>query len=138
MDRKAIVSEVNAFCEKHGVSVDDIVVGYGAAAVLQGLRQSTIDIDVDVHPSEFSYFTALPNAAKGTCLVGEFVSVGKIDVHVEEHDTDYELIDGLWVVGKRTLLRQYRWLFYHPSRSADKRKRDFNIIRSITREFENA
>jgi hypothetical protein len=133
MNRETIVREVNSFYAKHGISADDGVVGYGAAAVLHGIRPTTNDIDIDVHPSEFDYVASLEGTTKGKCLTGEFVAVGKVDCHVEEHESDVELIDGIWVVGKRTLLRQYRWLFNHPNRCGDKRKHDLNVIRALTR-----
>jgi hypothetical protein len=130
MDRIAIVEAVKAFCEANNVSIDDIVVGYGAAAVMHGIRHTTNDIDVDVHESEFEAIQKL-DGIMGKGLTGEFVSIGDIDFHVEEH-TDFVLIDGIWVVGARTLLRQYRWLFNHPERMPEKRKKDLMVIKALT------
>lgn len=131
MDRNAIVNEIKNFNKLYGVSVDDIVVGYEAAAVMHGIRYSASGIDVDVHPEEFEMVAEIDGVKRDKGMVGEIVSLGKVGFHKEEHRSDFELIDGIWVVGRKTLLRQYRWMFNHPNRDAVMKKKDLHVIKAL-------
>lgn len=132
MNRNEIIENVKAFETTVGIGVDEMVVGYEAAAVMHGLRETSSDIDVDVHREDLEKIAEEMFTNRGKSITGEFVTIGRIDLHIGEHNEDYELIDGIWVVGQKTLLRQYREMFYHPNRPAERRKKDLCIIKSLT------
>lgn len=131
MDRKAIVNEIKNFESVSGIPSHDFVVGYGAAAVMHGIRHSVDELDIDVHSEEFEAIACMKTTHKTKNLKGDVVVLGNIEVHTEEHHSDFELIDGVWVVGKKTLLRQYRWLFNHPERTAELKKKDLHVIKAL-------
>lgn len=133
MDRNDIVKQVLAFEQDFGVDVSDMVVGYEAAAVMHGIRDTSNDIDVDVHPEDLQQLVTLPITNRGKSTSGDFVTIGSLDLHAGEHNEDYQLIDGIWVVGRKTLLRQYRTMFYHPNRSPERRKKDLYVIKTLTK-----
>lgn len=132
MDRNGIVKQVMAFQHEFDITVDDMVVGYEAAAVMHGIRDTSNDIDVDLHRDDYEKMTQAECTNKGTSTSGEFITLGHLDLHAGEHEEDFQLIDGIWVVGRKTLLRQYRQMFYHPNRSPERRKKDLFVIKTLT------
>ena len=131
MFKNEISEAVLQFCFSTGMDVNSIVIGYGAAAVMHGIREQTNDIDIDTSQEIFEWVWCMEGAVAGKGLTGQFVSLGDhMDFHVCDHE-DKELIDGIWVVSKAELLRQYEWLYKHPDRLHNKRGQDFAVIQAL-------
>lgn len=131
MKKSEIAEAVLDFCFTHGADVNSLTVGYGAAAVMHDIREETFGIDVDTSTHVFDWVWCMEGAVAGKALTGQFVSLGDhLDFHVADH-TDRVMIDGIWVVGKKELLRQYTWLYHHPERAANKRGQDYAVIQAL-------
>ena len=130
--RKIDITEtVLQFCFNHGVAVEGIVVGYGAAAVMHGLHEQTTGIDIDTSEAIFEWIWCMEGAVGGEGLTGQMIQMGDhLDFHVGDHE-DKVCIDGIWVVSKKELLRQYEWLYDHPMRMANKKVKDLVVIKTL-------
>lgn len=131
MQKNQIAEVVLEFCFTHGADVNSLTVGYGAAAVMHGIREQTCDIDVDTNNHVFDWVWCMEGAVSGKGLTGQFVSLGDhLDFHIAD-PCDRVMIDGIWVVTKEVLLRQYEWLYKHPERMPNKRGQDNAVIQAL-------
>lgn len=132
MQKNEIAETVLDFCFTHGADVNSLTIGYGAAAVMHGIREETFGIDVDTNINVFDWIWCMEGAVSGKGLTGQFVSLGDhLDFHVVEQSQPRVMIDGIWVVSKDVLLRQYEWLYQHPDRIANKRGQDYAVIQAL-------
>lgn len=56
MNKEEVISKVLGFAKAHQIPLSDIVVGFGGAMVLWGLRESTNDVDLDVTSDVYEHF----------------------------------------------------------------------------------
>lgn len=95
MDRDTLIKRYLKFLKQYGLKSRDVVVGAGGALLLQGLRDQTGDIDVDVSSETFERLRAY---AKGHHYFGEKDPVevlefpNDIDVHLWRGDEDTQHI----------------------------------------------
>jgi hypothetical protein len=134
MNQQMIIGQMNNFLDKYDVARKDCVIGYGAAAVLYGLRDETGDIDIDISLQanvEFIETNGPFTLKKGLC--GDMYTV---DEHFDLHprDTapeDIVMMYDVAVVSLPTLLRQYEYINAHPDRCPAKKDRDQRVMARI-------
>lgn len=56
MNKSDLVNKTKAMARLYSISMDQLVVGFGGAMLLLGLRQETQDIDLDVPESVYDWF----------------------------------------------------------------------------------
>lgn len=130
MDRTEIVKTIKDFAKRTEIDISMLVVGYGAAAVMHGLRETTNDIDLDVHEGIFTYVGSMYGSSRGRGLTGEYITLGAMDFHVDGY-TDIVEIDGIKVASHDRLRLQYEWLANHPDRNPSKVAADLEMVRKL-------
>lgn len=137
LNKQAIIEKVNAFSQKFDLPVNAIVVGYGAAAVMHGVREDTRDIDVDMSGNHITWVdlqTAGPlKYHKG--LTGDSYSVTPdIDAHPEEvPESKTVVIDGITCYSKEYLRECYIAFMNNPNRMEHKREQDRLTVEALSK-----
>ncbi|MOA38614.1 hypothetical protein D3C78_1603170 [compost metagenome] len=123
LNREQVVVEVKQACMKYSISQAGFVVGYGAAMVMHGLRETTSDIDADVTAGTFNRYKNRYETGMG--LTGAYVKLtNNIDIHVMDAKIEWELIDGIRVYTLKQLAKSYEAFMNHPDRNPAKRGQD--------------
>lgn len=110
------------------------VVGSGAALVMHGLREETMDVDIDLDHDEFKTFIdGKGSFGSHTGIMGD--SVYRMGVYASIHYREWngdntEVINGVRVYTLARLLEQYETLSQHPDRG-EKAKKDLENIALI-------
>lgn len=131
MNRNEIITAMSQFANEMGVSVDTLVLGYGAALVMHGLRESTNDLDLDV-PSEMWHETAKKIAPVEGLLGPRLIWSEHIDLHLPKVDQERTVvIDGIRCYSLEELLDCYKVFLSHPDRKPESRDKDRMAIGAI-------
>jgi hypothetical protein len=138
MNAAMIIDQMRMFNNKYRTELGSVVVGYGAAAVLHGLREETGDIDLDMQMDTYEWFNTAYSPTLGPFvmkkgLCGDMFTVDEhFDIHPRDTvDSDYIHIGDVAVVTQEALLRQYEKINKHPDRCPAKRARDGQVMARI-------
>lgn len=133
-NKEEIIKMVRAHALIMQVPVDELMVGYGAAAVLHGVRESTGDIDVDVNVHTYKQVQEVfPQAIEVHGLIGPLLPVNIfMDVHPAEwKEEDTVVIDGIRLMSVERLIEAYKYLTSRPGRNPGKLEQDAATIRAL-------
>lgn len=103
MNKDQLISAVYELGQRHRIPLNHLVVGFGGAMVMLGLREQTNDIDIDVPPELYAFLKEqgyaerpILNALGGfTMSVDKHIDV-RVDPYLDREDT-WEVGDGaIW------------------------------------------
>ncbi|WDS62426.1 hypothetical protein [Pseudomonas phage D6] len=140
LNKKQIASHVNALAVITGLGPEYFIITAGSAAVMHGIRETTADIDLDVHQDVWErlkrIYPGMP-VVEGIC--GPVMEFGELfDIHpVPMHDGFGTVdIDGSHVLDLPSLRGQYVMLATHENRQPEKVRRDNDTILAIHKRLE--
>jgi hypothetical protein len=120
----------NEYLRRERLSPSDVVVGFGSALVLMGLRKETSDLDLDVYPAFFELSCKRGYPARNTSI-GTCVQVLE-NVSIRSSLTIYsQLIEGIYCSTAQDLLFAKRQLVNSGTRSPEKLTQDMEDIRNL-------
>ena len=116
---------------------DDLILGYGAAAVMHGLRESTDDLDVDVAPPTYRRYCDTWTTRPEPCITGEHIAFDKHrTIQAMPEGTETQVIKGIRVYTLAQLLKCYEFFATHPDRSPAKKAQDAITIQAIKKKLQ--
>lgn len=132
MNKMQLEAKVRTFCLANNLSLGEVVVGYGGAMVLLGLRQETSDIDLDIRPQALDWIKRNnPTWEVSEGLLGECLDFPNgISIHPTE-TTCTVRSGGIALYSPGYLLKCYKVFQSHPKRKEHKRAQDAESIRLL-------
>jgi len=132
MNREEIVRVYNGFLDVTGRNNDEVVLGFGGALVMHGLRDTTNDLDLDVTSSHFNMWKGLGSVVETTPLGERLILNDSIDLHAGIPIADYiTVIDGVACYSLAMLLVCYINFSKNPKRNPAKLEPDAEAVKMI-------
>lgn len=123
MDKVELKRVLLSVLTQEGISLDQVVIGFGGAMVMLGLRETTSDIDLDVEEGIYHRYQKA-GYTEEMGLLGKYISISKeVDIHISA-PLRTVVIDGIKCHHPQALLEQYRLFQRHPDRNPAKRDQD--------------
>lgn len=119
-----MIAQYKALVRELGENAHNVVLSAGAAAVMMGIRDETVDLDADVLPGVFKWAATTKTIAKLEGTTDRVVYAETIGLHMLDEDRGRVCIDGVWVYSPRELILQKRMLAHVPDRGLGKLVRD--------------
>lgn len=142
MDRAKIIQVVQEWLARYNFHRYHVVLTCGAASVMQGLRETTNDIDLDVHEDVWQWFaTNRGSRSPEQALLGPMIQLpNRIAIHprnwklemVKDNTMPDMLYDSIY-----TMLVRRTKLAYHPDRERSKQAQDLRELIELHRRWYN-
>lgn len=133
LTRDEVIRETQMFIQRNGLTHTPIVLGYGAALVMHGLRESTSDLDFDVTLNVMAFLRMKHKAPIISGLVGMCSQISPIiSIHPALWgDQEIVMVDGVLCYTLETLRKHKAFLRDHPLRMPHKQSQDILDIAAI-------
>jgi len=141
MNKQVIIQRMKRVCQQLKCNPENLILGFGGAMVMYGLRETANDLDIQVSDAYFKYAKQF-QVKTGQGTFGEMIRwddgitlfKGIPDDGIPQ---ETEVVDGIHCDSPRYLFHCYWKLFNHPNRPSDKRKKDGEAIEKLNDSFQH-
>lgn len=124
MKKDDVIAQYKTLVRELGENTHNVVLSAGAAAVMMGIREETVDLDVDVLPGVFKWAATTKHIEKKEGITDRVIYAERIGLHELDEDRGRVCIEGVWVYSPRELIIQKRQLSHNPNRCIGKLVQD--------------
>ena len=119
-----MIAQYKALVRELGEDPHNVVLSAGAAVVMLGIRNETVNLDADVLPGVFKWAATTKSIEKLEGISERVVYAESIGLHILDEDRGRVCVDGVWIYSPRELIIQKRGLVYVPTRGLGKLVQD--------------
>jgi hypothetical protein len=133
MKRAEIITRMQWVYQELQADPTEVIVGYGAAMVLLGLRKETSDIDLDLPPEIYEKWCGSHSGwEEKEGMTGLHIDIAEdVSIHMGTPDRIW-IVDDIRIYHPDSLLWAYRHFLGHPKRDPKKTTQDAQNIVDLT------